>query len=145
MLMYFWQMPQRARQRISAGMFSFASLLKGPHAIVATYVGYEPALDSIWVPANGEIRRQIALKPALIFTDPVVVNGLQQRLPSADLGTGRLDPSQFQGSSFQGTDDVVYGITSMTSVGIRPPYMDLHIQGGESSEHQIQLGWCPGI
>ena len=127
----------------SAGMFSFASLLKGPHAVVATYVGYEPALDSIWVPANGKVRRQISLKPSMIVSTPIVVNGLQQRMPSADLGAGRLTQSQFRGSSFQGTDDVVYGVTSITSVGIRPPYMDLHIQGGESSEHQMQLDGVP--
>lgn len=127
----------------SAGMFSFASLLKGPHAIVATYVGYEPALDSVWVPANGKVRRQIALKPSMIVSNPIVVNGLQQRMPSADLGAGQLSKDQFTGSSFQGTDDVVYGVTSITSVGIRPPYMDLHIQGGESSEHQMQLDGVP--
>ncbi|MEM8488486.1 MAG: carboxypeptidase-like regulatory domain-containing protein [Bacteroidota bacterium] len=127
----------------SAGMFSFTSLLKGTHAVVATYVGYEPALDSVWIPAEGRIRKSIALKPSPIVADPIIVNGLQQRLPSVDLKAEKLTPENFSRSGFQGTDDVLYNAGASMAVGIRPPYVDLHIQGGESSEHQIQLDGAP--
>lgn len=127
----------------SAGMFSFTSLLKGQHAVVATYVGYEPALDSVWIPAAGQIKKEIVLNPAPIVADPIVVNGLQQRLPSVDLGTGKLKPSEISRAGFQGTDDVLYSATSVMAVGIRPPFVDLHIQGGRSSEHQMYLDGVP--
>lgn len=126
-----------------AGMFTFTSLLKGPHAVVTTYVGYEPAVDSVWIPAEGSIRKKISLKPSFIAADPIVVNGMQQRLPSIDLGSGKLDAAAFARSGFQGTDDVLYNASSVMAVGIRPPYVDLHIQGGESSEHQMQLDGVP--
>ncbi len=127
----------------SAGMFTFAHLLKGQHAVVTTYVGYEPALDSVYIPANGNVRRQIALKPAPVVADPIIVNGLQQRLPSVDLESGELAPEQFVKAGFQGTDDVLYNASSIAAVGIRPPFVDLHIQGGASSEHQMLLDGVP--
>ncbi len=126
-----------------AGMFTFTSLLKGAHAVVTTYVGYEPAVDSVWIPAQGSIRKKILLTASPIVTDQIVVNGMQQRLPSLDLGSGKLDPAAFARSGFQGTDDVLHNVSSVMAVGIRPPYVDLHIQGGESSEHQMQLDGVP--
>ena len=127
----------------SAGMFMFNRLIKGEHAVVATYVGYEPALDSVYIPANGQARQRIYLQPAPVVADPIVVNGLQQRLPSVDLGAGNLAPEQFSNAGFQGTDDVLYNASSIMAVGIRPPFVDLHIQGGASSEHQMTLDGVP--
>lgn len=127
----------------SAGMFTFTKLLTGQHAVVATYVGYEPALDSVYIPADGQIRRRILLKPAPVVAEPIIVNGMQQRMPSVELVSGDLSAERFQQTGFQGTDDVLYNASSIMAVGIRPPFVDLHIQGGASSEHQMYLDGVP--
>ena len=126
-----------------AGMFTFSSLLPGPHAIITTYLGYEVSVDSIWIPPDGQIRQRIELTPAPIMSDPIVVNGLQQRLPSEDLGVGNIDPANFQAAGNSGAIDVVYSLNSVMNVGIRAPFADLHIQGGESSENVLLLDGVP--
>ena len=126
-----------------AGMFSFAALLPGPNTLVATYVGYEPAVDSIWIPPDGRVRRQIALQSRYTVTEPVVVNGLQQRLPSQQLGAGEIDPKQVVTGGFGGTPDVVQSAQSLVGVALRWPLADLHIQGGETGEHQMLLDGVP--
>ncbi len=126
-----------------AGMFSFAELLPGPNTLIATYVGYEPAVDSVWIPPDGRVRRQIALQARYTTTEPVVVNGLQQRLPSRHLGAGEIDPKQFVTGGFSGTADVVQSAQSLLSVALRWPLADVHIQGGETGEHQMLLDGVP--
>ena len=127
----------------SAGMFAFASLLSGPHAIVTTYLGYETALDSVWIPPDGDARQYIELTPAPVVSAPIIVNGLQQRLPSRDLGSGRLDPADFQRPGNSGAADVVYSLNSVMNVGLRAPFVDLHIQGGETNENIMLLDGVP--
>ena len=126
-----------------AGMFSFAALLPGPNTLVATYVGYEPAIESIWIPPDGRVRRQIALQSRHIVTEPVVVNGLQQRLPARQLGAGKVDPKQVVTGGLGGTADVVQSAQSLVGVALRWPLADLHIQGGETGEHQMLLDGAP--
>ncbi|MEZ4699713.1 MAG: TonB-dependent receptor [Rhodothermales bacterium] len=125
-----------------SGMFSFAALLPGRHAISATYVGYQPVLDSIFVPAGGEARSFIYMKPKTIVSDPIVVNGLQQRLPSRTIGMGEANPASLEAIGGL-SSDVTRAINQILGVALRSPLADLHIQGGEASEHQMQLDGVP--
>lgn len=126
-----------------AGMFAFSSLLSGAHAIVTTYVGYESSVDSIWIPPDGQIKQRIELKTTPVVSEPIVVNGLQQRLPSSGLGEGELLAKSFTPSGNTGTFDVVYSLNSVMNVGVRSPFVDLHIQGGESGENIMLLDGVP--
>ena len=127
----------------NAGMFTFASLLTGPHEIVTTYVGYEPSVDSVWVEPNGKSRELIALSPSPIVADPIIVNGITQRLPSEELGKGSKEFNNLNQPIGIGGDDPIYSASSILNVGVRPPFVDLHIQGGEAGEHQILLDGVP--
>ena len=127
----------------TAGMFTFSSLMTGPHAIVTTYVGYEASLDSVWIESDSQSKRRIELAPSPIVADPIVVNGLTQRLPSYDLGTGSKEFGNLAPPASLGGDDAVYSVSSILNVGVRPPFIDLHIQGGEAGEHQILLDGVP--
>ena len=127
----------------SAGMFTFSSLLTGPHAVVTTYIGYRPSLDSVWVPPDGRIRQRIELEAEPIVADPIVVNGLQQRLPSQDLGLNARDTEDLLVAGSLGSSDPIYSVSSVMNVGVRPPFVDLHIQGGEAGEHQTLLDGVP--
>ncbi len=128
----------------SAGLFTFASLITGPHEIVTTYVGYRPSYDSVWVTPDGQIRQRIELEPETIVSDPIVINGMQQRLPSAELGLNSVIPDgQNRAAGGLPTDDPIYSVSSISNIGIRAPFVDLHIQGGEAGEHQILLDGVP--
>ncbi len=126
-----------------AGLFTFSALLPGRHLITATYLGYQSMSDSVFIPAGGEARSYFYLRPKTIVSDPIVINGLQQRLPSRGMGSGEADAALFDdvGSNF--ATDVTRSINQVLGIALRSPLADLHIQGGEASEHQLQLDGVP--
>lgn len=126
-----------------AGFYSFSSLLSGPHRIVATYVGYETTVDSVWVPPGDSVQQRIALRPQSVAAAPVVVNSLQQRLPSRRLGKGVLPAGHLAQLGSIGVPDVARGTGSLLGVALQPPLADLHIQGGATGEHQTRLDGVP--
>ena len=127
-----------------AGLFSLARLLPGPHRVVTTYVGYEPRADSVWVPPGGAVRRQIALAPRAVATQPVVVNALARRAASEELGAPAAEAGALAQASAAGTADVARAASSsLLGVALRAPLADLHIQGGETGEHAFTLDGVP--
>jgi len=126
-----------------AGLFTFSTLLPGRHLITATYLGYQAMSDSVFVPAGGEARSYFYLKPKAIVSDPIVINGLQQRLPSRTIGSGEANVALFDDAGGNFATDVTRAINQVLGVTLRSPLADLHIQGGESSEHQMQLDGVP--
>ena len=127
----------------NAGMFTFASLVTGPHEIVTTYIGYEPSVDSVWITPNSKSRQLIELAPSAIVADPIIVNGITQRLPSEGLGKSSKELNSLKLPTSLVGDDPLYSASSIMNVGVRPPFVDLHIQGGEAGEHQILLDGVP--
>lgn len=126
-----------------AGLFSFSSLLSGSHRVVVTYMGYRTHVEQVWVPPNESVRARIALHPRPMSTDPVVVTGLQQRLPSKGLGKGEFDAGRVSAPGGMGTPDVTRGAGRLMGVSRRSPLAELHIQGGGTGEHQVQLDGIP--
>ena len=126
-----------------AGLFSFSSVLSGTHRIVVTYVGYETAVDSVSVEPGDAKRLEIALRPRALIMSPIVINGLAQRLPSSELGTGTLTSYQLEAFQGAGTPDVARGVSSLPGVTVLQPLADLHIQGGASGEHLTLLDGVP--
>ncbi len=126
-----------------AGLFSFSSVLSGMHRLVVTYVGYEAAVDSVWVGAGDAKRLEIALRPKELTMVPIVINGLVQRLPSSELGTGTLASHQLEAFHGAGTPDVARGVSGLPGIAVHQPLADLHIQGGASGEHLTLLDGVP--
>ena len=126
-----------------AGLFSFSSVLSGAHRLVVTYVGYETAVDSVWVQGGDAKRLEIALRPKALTMAPIVINGLAQRLPSSALGTGTLANRQLEALHGTGTPDVARGVSGLPGVTVLQPLADLHIQGGASGEHLTVLDGVP--
>lgn len=126
-----------------AGLFSFSSLLSGPHRVVVTHMGYRTHVDHVWVPPDEDVRERIALRPEPVSGDAVVVTGLQQRLPSQELGRSEFAAGQTEMLSGMGTPDVARGAGTLMGVARQSPMAELHIQGGSTGEHQVQLDGIP--
>lgn len=126
-----------------AGLFSFASLLAGPHRVVVTHLGYRTQEQQVWVRPDEGARTRIPLRPAPVRGDPIVVTGLHQRLPSQGLGQSELssDPTATLGDA--GTADVARGAAALMGVSRQSPLAELHLQGGSAGEHQVQLDGIP--
>lgn len=126
-----------------AGLFSFSSLLPGPHQIVVTYMGYRMHSGRVWVPPSDGVHTRITLHPAPLVREPLIVTGLQQRLPSEGLGQGTRAADRVASLGAMGTPDVARGAGTLIGVARRSPLADLHIQGGSTGEHQMQLDGVP--
>lgn len=124
------------------GLFSFASVLSGRHRIVVTYVGYQTTVDSVRVDGGDRHRLRLALSREEVALEPLVVDGLAQRLPSWSLGRGRVSPDVRGGIGMAGSD-VVRGASRLAGVAVQQPLADLHVQGGAAGEHLTLLDGVP--
>ncbi len=122
-----------------AGMFTFSTLEPGPYVVMASFIGYEPVADSVWVPADGQTRSRIALRPKPFSATPVVIDGMQQRASAALVGQADLDSDEVE-AALPGPPRMARAVLG---VGDRSLLADLHIQGGESGEHVTTLDGAP--
>ena len=125
------------------GFFSFKSLLTGAHEVVVTYVGYETTVDSIWVEPGEKSRVTIGLKSSNNSVGPIVIDGLEQRLPSNALGRSSLRGASLMEVSSLGTPDVMRGASQLSGVSVQQPVAGIQIQGGLSNEHVTMLDGAP--
>jgi hypothetical protein len=126
-----------------AGMFSFVRLPPGRYIVIATHVGYRAAAADVEVPPGDETRAEIALEADPIVVQPIVIDGLQWRLPSADLGESSLMQSQMVDNPAAGAAGVLSGLHALLGVRVNDATADIHVQGGESGEHQLTLDGAP--
>ena len=127
----------------NAGMFAFARLKPGRYIVLATHVGYEAGTAMVEVPPGGHSEAQLALESHPIVVQPIVIEGLQWRLPSADLGTQSLTQEERLGLPSSGATDVLTGLNSLLGVRVSDATADIHVQGGETGEHQLRLDGAP--
>jgi hypothetical protein len=126
-----------------AGQFAVAPVLAGKHRLVVTYVGYRSTVDSVRVPPDGRDTIRVALSRRVMETEPIVVDGLQQRLPSASLGRTDLGPSALSEVSESGTPDVLRNASRRVGVSLNRPLAEINVQGGSSGEHAMHLDDIP--
>ena len=126
-----------------AGFFHFSSLVSGWHRILVTYVGYEMGLDSVRVNGGETHRTEIALSPNTLALEPIIIDGLVERLPSRSLGIGTFERVSLRHASSLGVPDVARTAAAVTGVSIQHPLADLHIQGGGAGEHLTLLDEVP--
>ena len=126
-----------------AGRFQFASVLSGPHRLVVTYVGYATAVDTVWIPSDGRRTVTVSLDPRILEGEPVVVDGLQQRLPSARLGRGEVEVDErmrLPGGSLRGG---LRNASRQTGVQVDRPRASIHVQGGGDGENVTLVDGVP--
>lgn len=126
-----------------AGFFTFASLITGPHRVYVTYLGYETMVDSVWIGPGAEERIEIGLRPTELAIPPIVVSGLEHRVPSSLLGSGEVGGEALAALGRAPTPDVARAAASLPGLATQQPLADLHIQGGASGEHLILLDGVP--
>jgi hypothetical protein len=120
-----------------------APVLAGRHRLVVTYVGYATAIDSVRVPPNGRDTIRVTLHRTVLDTAPIVVDGLQQRLPSGQLGRATINPSELTELSGRGTPDVLRSAGRRIGVSLNRPLAEVNVQGGDSGEHVMLLDGAP--
>jgi len=124
-----------------AGRFAFNRLLPGVYPLLVSYIGYERAVDTLWVDAGAATSVQIALDAEPIITSPIVISELTWRLPSEDLGGGSRSAVSLEEASAAG--DVFRSLHTIVGVRVGDALSDVHVQGGQSGDHQHVLDGAP--
>lgn len=126
-----------------AGRFRLPNLTSGTYRVVATHLGYEPAVDSVRVPPGDSVRRRIALTPTAIVSEPVIVDGVQRHAPEGTVGAPTLSGDELAESGRLGTPDALSRARTLMGVSQQRPVADLHVQGGAAGEHEVRLDGMP--
>lgn len=121
------------------GRFQLPNLVSGTYRVVATHLGYEPAVDSVHVPPGDSVRQRIALTPTSIVSTPVIVDGVERRAPEGEVGATTLSADKLAESGRLGTPDALGQAGTLMGVSRQRPMADLHVQGGAAGEHQVRL------
>ncbi|MEM1043105.1 MAG: carboxypeptidase regulatory-like domain-containing protein [Bacteroidota bacterium] len=125
------------------GLFAFADLRPGRYQVVATHVAYRASAPRpVWIEPGTAERLEIALDGRGAEAEPVVVDGLAQRLPSALLGLGAAEPAEATPYA-TASADVMAGARRVLGVSATPALADLHVQGGSPTEHVVRLDGVP--
>ncbi len=125
-----------------AGMFAFSRLRPGRYQVIAQFVGYRPSTTRVEVPPDGDTEARLSLHSEPVLVAPIVIDGMQWRLPSAGLGQSGIDGDEIGQAPAPG-GDVLFGLGTLPGVRVNDATADIHIQGGETGEHQIRLDGAP--
>ena len=121
------------------GLFTLASLVSGQQPMTVSYVGYKPAYDTVYVEVGNANKHAFYLEADEFKIDPIVINGLVQRMPSSMLGTGEQLKESLQSLQGGKTADAIQGASQLVGISIQQPVADLYIQGGAGNEHLTLL------
>lgn len=122
-----------------SGRFTFPALVPGRYVLTISHVGYRPWRDTMFVAAREQIRAQVEMESEPVFITPVIVDGLQQRRPSAALGRptasadriGAMDPAPQN------------RIRALAGVRLNDVTADVHVQGSDAGASQLRLDGVP--
>ena len=126
-----------------AGRFSIAPLLAGKYEVVITYVGYESVRDTVYIPSGSQNPRRFYLESRPVFVEPMVISGLQRRLPRQTDEGEEISLLNETLNSFAGSPDGIKSISPIMGVNFSLPLADFTVQGGATGEHQVLLDGVP--
>lgn len=129
------------RTAVAEGHAAFTALAPGRYRVAAAALGFAPAVRVVEVAADARTEVHLALTRAPFTMAPLIVNGLAADAPRALGGDGlRLDSLA---SVALPPGVLLDGAAGLLGVARRAALGDLHIQGGESGEHQFRLDGVP--
>lgn len=121
------------------GLFTIPRVRPGDYDLLITFVGYEPNRQALKVRAHAQLKALVQLSPQPVSVKPVIIEGLQgTHPPDATWTAGDLTQTPNLGGN-------ALSQSLATLYGLRKDHVtaDLHLQGGDTGEHQILLDRVP--
>ncbi|MEM6647227.1 MAG: TonB-dependent receptor [Bacteroidota bacterium] len=131
----------RGRTTNDAGRFAFAQLAPGPYHVHAQYLGYEPISAVIEVPPSGEAQCELLLREDPVLFETLVVEDLQRTDRLRNIGEVEALLSEAQQSA--PAVNSLSALQALPGVRVSDATAEIHMQGGETGEHQFQLDGVP--
>lgn len=123
-----------------SGNFSINKLLTGTHQIIFSYVGYEPVSKTIEIRPNREVTERISLNQEPVDVLPVVVEAHRAQIPYHQNSSVDTDTEWEPVGAMK---DAIRNLSLISGIQYGLPLTDLHLQGGQHSEHRILLDGTP--
>ncbi len=124
-----------------AGRFAFNQIKPGLHRLVVTYLGYKDAADTVNVAPERNALVEMKMRVEPLLSAPIVVNGLINRFSSEGLYTEESAVGDLSGAGLQ--RDVIRSMNTIIGVRVGDVLADVHVQGGDTGEHQYRLDSAP--
>ncbi|MEX0647423.1 MAG: TonB-dependent receptor [Balneolaceae bacterium] len=124
-----------------SGNFSMNRLLSGSYHITFSYIGYEPVYKTIEIIPDRQVREQISLERKPVDVLPVVVESHHPVMPNQRNGSSVDTDRNWEPAGAM--KDAIRNLSLIPGVQYGLPMNDLHLQGGQRSEHRILLDGVP--
>ncbi|MDZ7717226.1 MAG: TonB-dependent receptor [Balneolaceae bacterium] len=124
------------------GYFSLGKLKTGTYDIIFSYTGYRPVKKSVTISSDEDPPEQIALRSKRVDISPIVVSAHQPLMPinhSNEL-TSQMQTDWEAGSL---SNDAIRALNLFSGVQYGLPMTDVHLQGGQNSDHRMFLDGVP--
>lgn len=125
------------------GLFSIPKLLPGEYNLLITYVGYKAHRQKISVPTDTQRPERIVLRPIPTPLLPVIIEGIQGILPTAQLGANKTFEEVFNRIPVSQAGQAWEATATLQGVRKDAFTSALHLQGGDSGDHQVLLDDTP--
>ncbi|GAB5519214.1 MAG: carboxypeptidase-like regulatory domain-containing protein [Rhodothermales bacterium] len=126
----------------ATGLFDLRNLNAGRYHVVASFIGYETARQTVDLIPTKSATVHLTLKPDPIRIAPLIVEDLDA-LIALQLAAQTISGNALSATMGLGTPDAVRSLGSLMGVRVGDALADVHIQGGESGEHQFRLDGVP--
>lgn len=124
------------------GHFSFDRIAPGEYQLRISYLGYDPQdAMSVVLPTEDTVLN-VELVPRPVVISPIIVEGLQAPARVLYLNDDQTQDDLNPARGY-GTSDAVRGLAEIMGVRTGDATADIHIQGGETGEHQFRLDGVP--
>jgi hypothetical protein len=125
------------------GAFSLTNLEAGQYRVTVSYLGYRPMVQEVAFDPSRPATVTFRLMQRPVEVLPVEVEGLQNPAEQQASGISQVTPEELLTSRGVGTPDVLQSLGTLAGVHINDALGELHIQGGDSGEHQMVLDGMP--
>ncbi|MBT8399421.1 MAG: carboxypeptidase-like regulatory domain-containing protein, partial [Rhodothermia bacterium] len=126
----------------SDGRFAIAGVTVGNHSLHVTHVAYHETAYEVTVQPDQRTAIEVGLVPRIVTSAPIVIEGFEHRLPMTRLGTA-VPVAGADLLAQAGTRDVLENLGTVSGVHVGSGLSDVHVQGGDTGEHQVRLDGMP--
>ncbi len=124
------------------GQFYFDRLPAGEYVLHISHLGFDQMTALTVVLPTEESTLSIALTPRPVPISPIIIEGIQAPARVIFLRDDRSEDELAPARGY-GTADALRGLGEIMGVRTGDATADIHIQGGETGEHQFQLDGVP--
>lgn len=125
-----------------SGNFTISRLVSGTYKIIFSYIGYKPVQKTVEIRPNENTQQKVALQPKPVDFTPIVVTGHVPQMP-LNRNQGETISGESQWEPNGRLQNAIHSLSLLPGVQYGLPMTDLHLQGGQSSEHRILLDGVP--